>query len=186
MEEKSQPETPAQSESSADPTADIVGQTINLLEARANMIDAEQVTMSESMANEIAATQLEMAQSLAVRIHSDRVEMNNSGVGLLQANSVQATNAQALLAQINELKVENGSFGVVSAGTAEIINGRTALLMSREVHGEAIRSGVLLAGKIEGSVETLIDTPRAMLAGLTAGVAIGLVLLLGNLLLRRK
>jgi len=56
----------------------------------------------------------------------------------------------------------------------------------QDVTGESIRSTILLSGNINGNVETVLDTPRAMLAGLTAGVAVGLVLFAGKLLTRRK
>jgi len=186
MVETDQPELFEQGATPADQPDDMVGEAVTLTESKTNTIKADQVAMAESMASEISANDVDMTQSLAMRIQSEYVELSNSGVGLLQANTVVATNAQVLVAQTNQLNAENASLGVVSAGTAEIVNGRTGLLMARELHGEAIQSTVLLAGRVDGNVETVLDTPRAMLVGLTAGIAIGLVLLLGNLLLKRK
>jgi len=68
---------------------------------------------------------------------------------------------------------------------AELDGAQAGLLVSREVNGEVIRAGVLLAGRVEGSVETILDTPRALLAGLASGVAVGLVLWVGSLLKQR-
>ena len=186
MVENDQSESFEEKATPADQPDDLVDEAVRLTESKANTINADQVTMAESMASEINAREVDMAQSLAMRIQSDTVELNNSGVGLLQANTVAATNAQVMVAQINQLNAENVSLGVVSAGTAEIVNGHTGVLMTRELHGEAIRSTVLLAGKVDGNVETVLDTPRAMLVGLTAGIAIGLVFLVSNVLLRRK
>ena len=42
------------------------------------------------------------------------------------------------------------------------------VVITRNMRGENIRTGVLLTGQIDGNVETILDTPRAMLAGLTA------------------
>jgi hypothetical protein len=39
---------------------------------------------------------------------------------------------------------------------------------------------------VDGPVDTVLDTPRAILAGLTAGIAFGLVYLAGRLLVRRR
>jgi len=39
---------------------------------------------------------------------------------------------------------------------------------------------------VEGPVETALDTPRALLAGLAAGMGAGLVLLIGSLARRRR
>jgi hypothetical protein len=186
MEETGQPEAMDQGALPADAGEDLQGDVISMTDSRANIINADQVTLSESMASEIAANNVDMAQSLAMRIQGEYVEMNNSGVGLVQANTVVGTNAQVMLAQTNELNIENASLGVALAGTADVVNGRIGLLMTRELHGEAIQSTILLSGKVDGDVQTVLDTPRAMLVGLTAGVAIGLVFLVGSLLLKRK
>jgi len=60
------------------------------------------------------------------------------------------------------------------------------VVVAREVHGEALRTVVLLAGRVDGPVETMVDTPRALLAGLAAGIGTGLVLVLFRLLLGRR
>jgi len=57
-------------------------------------------------------------------------------------------------------------------------------IIAREVHGGFVQTTILLASKVDGPVESVLDTPRAMLAGLTAGVAIGLVMFVGKLLRR--
>ncbi|MEJ2709589.1 MAG: hypothetical protein P8074_18405 [Anaerolineales bacterium] len=60
------------------------------------------------------------------------------------------------------------------------------LVVSQQVRAEQVRSTILLAGQVNGTVETVLDTPRALLAGLASGVAVGLVLLAGNLLSRKE
>jgi hypothetical protein len=45
---------------------------------------------------------------------------------------------------------------------------------------------ILLAREVHGPVETVLDTRGALLAGLVAGVAIGMVLYVGRLLSRRR
>jgi hypothetical protein len=186
MEDTGQPESMEQGATPADAGADLEGETISMTDSKVNNINADQITLSESMARNISAKDVDMAQSLAMRIQSEYVEMNNSGAGLVQANTVVGTNTQVMLAQANELNVENASLGVALAGTADVVNGRVGLLMTRELHGEAIQSTILLSGRVDGDVQTVLDTPRAMLVGLTAGIAIGLVFLISSLLLKRK
>ena len=60
--------------------------------------------------------------------------------------------------------------GIVIAEHAELSNSRTVVLLSREVHG---------------NVETVLDTRGAALAGIAAGLAVGLMLIIGGLLRRR-
>jgi hypothetical protein len=43
-----------------------------------------------------------------------------------------------------------------------------------------------LAGNIEGQVETLVDTRQTLIASLSAGFVMGMMLLIGQLLSRRK
>jgi len=69
---------------------------------------------------------------------------------------------------------------------AELNESSAGLLVSRQVRSTTIRTGVLLASQVEGQVEAVLDTPRALLAGLAAGVGVGLVTLLGSLLRRRR
>jgi hypothetical protein len=46
--------------------------------------------------------------------------------------------------------------------------------------------GLLLASEVHGNVETVLDTTGAAVAGLAAGVGIGLLLAIGGLLRRRR
>jgi hypothetical protein len=74
----------------------------------------------------------------------------------------------------------------VYAQAVELHEAQAAVVVAREVHSGSLRTGVLLAGRVEGPVETIVDTPRALLAGLSAGIGIGLVLFLFQLLLGRR
>jgi hypothetical protein len=76
--------------------------------------------------------------------------------------------------------------GVVISETATLQESRAKVVIARQVQSAGTRTAILLAGKVEGSVETALDTPRALLAGLTAGVAVGLVLFVGKLLSRKR
>ena len=60
------------------------------------------------------------------------------------------------------------------------------LLVAQQVQTTSVRTGVLLASKVEGNVDTYLDTPRALLAGVTAGVAMGLVVFALNLITGKK
>jgi hypothetical protein len=62
----------------------------------------------------------------------------------------------------------------------------TGLLVAQQVRGGSIKTAVLLAGQVDGPVETSLDTPRALLAGLAAGIGAGLVLLIGSLAKQRR
>jgi hypothetical protein len=69
---------------------------------------------------------------------------------------------------------------------ATLQNVQIGALVGREIHAENLRTGILLAGQVNGPVKTMLDTPRAILAGLSAGAAVGLVLWVGQLLSRHN
>jgi hypothetical protein len=62
---------------------------------------------------------------------------------------------------------------------------RAALVAGGTVNARGASTGLLLAREVHGEVTTVLDTRGALLAGIGGGLAIGLVLLLGGLLLGR-
>ena len=59
-------------------------------------------------------------------------------------------------------------------------------MVSRDVHGENIRTGILISRNVQGNVETSMDTRTAVLTGVVAGAVVGTLLMLGQFLFRRK
>jgi hypothetical protein len=80
----------------------------------------------------------------------------------------------------------SGYTGAVVAGSVEVQNGLAGFVAGREVHVNESRTGILLARTVHGNVRTVLDTRGALIAGLTAGLFSGLMLLLGRVLFRRK
>jgi hypothetical protein len=135
-------------------------------------------------------TQADAVQSFkdaaAAEIIASQVDVHDSAVMRLQGEKVTATNAGIMLASIQHLDANTSGIGSLFADSVQMNESQAGLLVGRQVTGETIRTKILLAGKVEGSVETLIDTPRTLLFGISAGVATGLVLTLFRLILRRK
>ena len=65
-------------------------------------------------------------------------------------------------------------------------SGAAGLIVSGEVDAQSVRAGILLARQVNGEVEAVLDTPRALLAGIAAGSAAGLVIFLMQLLVRKR
>jgi len=104
----------------------------------------------------INAEKVNLQLSGAITVRGDNVVIKDSGAGVVVADRISGTNA---------------SIGVAVANSAELDGSSTVVLLAREVHG---------------NVETVLDTRGAMVAGLMAGVAVGMVLLVGSLLVRRR
>ena len=73
----------------------------------------------------------------------------------------------------------------LSSERATLVESRVGMVVAREVDGGPIRTGILLAGRVDGRVEAQMDTADAVKAGLVAGAAAGIVYFLTRLLLRR-
>jgi hypothetical protein len=84
-----------------------------------------------------------------------------------------------------QANLHDGGAGVIVSDAALVENATAGILVAREVHGTTLRTGVLLAGKVDGNVETLLDTVGAIGAGLAAGVGIGLMLTIARMFRRR-
>jgi hypothetical protein len=67
-----------------------------------------------------------------------------------------------------------------------LANSRSALTVAGTADLRDSSTFVLLAREVNGPVETVLDTRGAVAAGLVAGIAIGLVLFVGGLLTRRR
>jgi hypothetical protein len=80
----------------------------------------------------------------------------------------------------------NGLAGVVAAGSVEFGNAYAGVVAGREVRGGKIESIILLSGKVEGNVTTVVDTRGALIAGLVGGLFAGIMLLLGRMLFGKK
>jgi hypothetical protein len=80
----------------------------------------------------------------------------------------------------------SGYTGAVVAGSVDVHHGLAGFVSGRDVHVSESRTGILLARTVHGNVHTILDTRGALIAGLTAGLFSGLMLLLGRMLFRRK
>jgi hypothetical protein len=79
---------------------------------------------------------------------------------------------------------EESTVGAVISEHAVLQDSRVGITIARKAELNNSSSIILLAQEVEGNVETILDTRGALLAGLVSGIAVGLVLLVGNLLRR--
>jgi hypothetical protein len=95
--------------------------------------------------------------------HAEEIALNTGGIVAATAGSIEVTKGAVLLARADELGVNRGQIRYVHAGRAELQDSTVGLLLAREVHGD---------------VQVLLDRKGAAIAGLAAGLALGLVHLL--------
>jgi hypothetical protein len=159
----------------------------------------EVVNLSRVDAGAVTAEMVRMHQSTAETITSDDVEMSQSAAALVNAHSLSAR--QAAMAQVAAEQVDisqgavgalradlvnaQGYIGAVAGGTVTVEGARVGVTAAREVRGGKVESVVLLAGRVEGEVHTVVDTRGAVIAGLVGGLIAGMIVLVGRIAFRR-
>jgi len=104
-------------------------------------------------------------------VEANQIDVHQGGIGMARAQALAMEQSGAGAVFTDEAHVARSGVGVLVAGQAELSQTRTVVLLAREVHGE---------------VQTVLDTRGAALAGIAAGVVVGLLLMIGGLLGRRK
>ncbi len=150
------------------------------------IVEAEAVQVNQSNISQVNAEKVEFQQGSAARVYADQVTVRQGGVGITQATSANVSQSGVGIVRASDVTLEKCSAQAVIAQTAIENGGTTGLLIAREVHANPIRAFVVLAQNIDGQVETTLDTRGAILAGVIAGIAAGLVGLVGRLLSNRK
>jgi len=162
-------------------------EVVNLIDSQAEHIEADLVRTSRSYVSNLHAEEVDLHQAAAMDVDAQILNANTSAIGIVQATSVSASNSLLLAARSEQLEINNSLTGVIYAKSTSLGEGsQTGILVTGNVSGEQIRSVVLIARQVDGSVQTMIDTRQVALAGVLTGVACGIVLLLGQFLFRRK
>ena len=89
------------------------------------------------------------------------------------------------MARINSLTVKDGAVAFATAKRATLSNSTAAVVVARHVDATDTRATFLLAGQVNGSVTTLLDTRQVAVMGVLAGLGIGMVLAASRLFRRR-
>ncbi len=160
-------------------------QVVNLTNAGTETIKADLVRMYQSGANNIFADEVGMKESGVVGMKAHTVSAHQSGVIALKADEVNIAQGGAVVVQANDVHIQ-GNAGLVAATEVSMQDGYSLAVASQNLRAERVETLVLLAGKVEGDVTTLIDTRGAILAGLLGGIVSGLFLLMGKLIFRRR
>ena len=150
-------------------------------------ISGENVQLNQSSAGQVNGDRVELNQSAALNIGAENVILEGSAVLYSEAGSADfGSNNWVVVSNSTETVLNDSQVGTVLTNSAHLNQSAAGILVSRDVQAGSIRTGILLASNVEGTVETLLDTPKVVLAGLVSGVAAGLVIWLGNLLRSRR
>lgn len=154
-------------------------EVVNISHADVDTVTAEMVRMHQSNAGTITSEDVELNVAAAGGINAQNVTGRQALIGGLKAETAQLTGS--IVGGVRGTNVEVEGMLVGAAGdTVTLKNARVGLTAAREVHGERVESLVLLAGRVEGDVHTVVDTRGAIIAGVVGGLVAGALFLLGH------
>lgn len=160
-------------------------EVVNMHETQAASVQAELVRASASQIKQLTAQEVDLRDSVAVVVNAETVSARKTGVAHLEAGNFTLLDGTVLVSKSNSATLK-GRAGLVITDFAEIKNGSAAILASRAIKADTIRTGILISRNVEGNVETLMDTRSTVLAGMVAGAVMGSLLMVGQFLFRRK
>jgi len=161
---------------------EVLGESVNLTNSTVEKVQAELVRVNQSNVSHIIANEVEFRQGAVNRIEAQKVDFDSGAVLMVEADTFTLSDGTVIAARGNNLIVNDGSVTTLYSGTAELHNAKAGLLAARHVKGENLQTTILVTGKVDGQVTAVLDTPRAVLAGLVAGIAAGMVIFAGKLL----
>lgn len=140
-------------------------ESVNLEHGSAYVIKADRAQLNQSAASTVYAQTVDLRESAAGWAESDFVRADLSAIGLARAETLAADQSLVLAARANTASLSNSQAGVLIGEQVEAHNARTLFLFARETNGP---------------VQTMFDARGALLAGIAAGVAIAISLLIGG------
>ena len=139
----------------------------------------------------VGADAVQLARGGASHVSAGTVAVRQGGIGTARADDVTVTMGGVGAARADRVSVELGGIGAAVAGDVRVSQGYLGPTIAREVHVEqgvirqviaghvtfGDRSGALfvLAGRVDGTVRTLLDWRGALAFGAAFGFMVGIL-----------
>lgn len=149
---------------------------VEIYQGGADRVEGDSVTITQGGATTVNATSVQMRQGGIANAHADDITVSMGGVALARADRVS---------------VEMGGMGIAFAREAHLTQGVGRSIIAQDVHvdqslvGTALAgrvsferpSGIflLIAGRVEGPVQALLDWRGAIAFGAVFGLVVGLL-----------
>lgn len=135
--------------------------------------------IAEQMTDLSQAEVLHVENSAVARAQADRIVMEQSAIGAGQFHTIEATESAIGAAVATDITIHDGALVAGAAETIDLRNCRAGAVVAQNITvGNQLNTRVLIAGSVDGPVNTQIDTAGVVTIGLVAGAVIGLLLLL--------
>jgi len=163
-------------ESESQDLADIQASSLHAQRARVDRssithLDADTASISHSLVEQVQSAHTELVSCNARRVTSNVAEVRGGFVARLDTSEASLERSNAALLRAGSVNGEH-CFGAVtsSSGSITLSGGAVGIVAGRLVRGERMRTLLVLAPHVEGEVTALLDTWRAILCGVVAGL----------------
>lgn len=129
----------------------------------------------------IENTSEDFESKVTEQIIADHVTADNSFVGIIHSQAVELNNCIIGIASSHQPNLQ-GAIGVSIGQESILTDSRAGVVVAREVKSNHIQSVLLIAGKVEGPVEVLVDYRSIAIFGAVVGAILGVFFSLFRLL----
>jgi hypothetical protein len=149
------------------------------------------VEIYQGGADTVSGDAVSITQGGATTVTAGSVQIRQGGIANAQADDISVSMGGIALARADRVSVEMGGMGVAFAREAHLTQGAARSIIAKDVHvdqslvGTALAgrvsferpSGVflLIAGRVEGPVQALLDWRGAIAFGAVFGLVVGLL-----------
>ncbi len=169
----------------AQSTESVQGEIISLVNSRIQSVEGASVRLNQCGVIDIRAENAEIHDSGTRHVVGQQISVSDSLMLFAQAGSAEVTDSAIGLVNTQELTA-NSPVVLAVGQNIQVNQTRAGILAAGEIHGEKIESIIVLARQVNGSIETKIGPRGLALIGVTAGVTLGLVVSLVNILRSRR
>jgi len=164
-------------------------QNKDTVDKKAGDYSAESVTIRQGGAINVEADKVEVRQGGIVNARAKKIELTGGGLLFGQAENVRifASRSGAVIARHDAALEQSGTVVQLTAGDVTMEQSGAVVQIANKVKmGENNATVFLFAKNIEGDVHTVFGQKESATFAVVAGIAAGLVMLVGTLLGRRK
>lgn len=150
--------------------------TVEVARGTAADIDGEVLMVQQGGINEANARQIDVRQGGIGRARADDIAVSQGGIVVARGEHVSVELGGVGLAVAGDVRVTQGMAGTVLARDVHIEQGAArTVIASRAVLERNVGVFMLIAGRVEGNVRTILDWRGAIAFGAAFGLVAGLI-----------
>ena len=136
----------------------IHGEIVHAHQSTIDHIVTDEADLENSHAEFIDAQKITAHQSIIGKAHAETIEMEGGDTGVIYSENANLS----------------GNLGAIFSQAVTMNQSQAGVIVAREMKGDKIQAVILVAAKVNGPVETKLDTRNALLVGAIAGAIIGI------------